>query len=64
MTSNHRTPIDRERLAELAAEPHFHGGRYRNLAPVPRHGLGDFLRWQLAPGRRFPKGRSAASKTW
>lgn len=49
--------IDRERLAALAANPHFHGGRYRNLEPVPRHGLGDFLRWQLAPGRRFPKGK-------
>ena len=49
--------IDRERLAALAAEPHFHGGKYRNLEPVPRHGLGDFLRWQLSPGRRFPKGK-------
>ncbi len=49
--------IDRERLAALAAEPHFHQGRYRNLERVPRHGLGDFLRWQLAPGRRFPQGK-------
>ncbi|WP_342630954.1 MBL fold metallo-hydrolase [Marinobacter alkaliphilus] len=49
--------INRERLAALAAEPHCHGGRYRNLEPVPRHGLGDFLRWQLAPGRRFPQGK-------
>ncbi|MAZ06458.1 MBL fold metallo-hydrolase [Marinobacter sp. SS8-8] len=49
--------IDRERLAALAAEPHFHRGKYRNLEPVPRHGLGDFLRWQLAPGRRFPQGK-------
>ncbi|MFN2362016.1 MAG: MBL fold metallo-hydrolase [Marinobacter sp.] len=49
--------IDRERLATLAAEPHFHQGKYRNLDPVPRHGLGDFLRWQLAPGRRFPQGK-------
>jgi len=49
--------INRERLAALAAESHFHGGRYRNLEPVPRHGLGDFLRWQLAPGRRFPQGK-------
>ncbi|MBW0147200.1 MBL fold metallo-hydrolase [Marinobacter arenosus] len=49
--------IDRERLAALAAKPHVDGGRYRNLEPVPRHGLGDFLRWQLAPGRRFPKGK-------
>ncbi|WP_150910360.1 MBL fold metallo-hydrolase [Marinobacter halotolerans] len=50
-------PIDRERLAALAAKPHLHHGTYRNLDPVPRHGLGDFLRWQLAPGRRFPKGK-------
>lgn len=52
--------IDRERLAALAAlaeESHFYQGRYRNLDPVPRHGLGDFLRWQLAPGRTFPKGK-------
>lgn len=49
--------INRERLAILAAERHFHRGRYRNLDPVPRHGLGDFLRWQLAPGRRFPEGK-------
>jgi N-acyl-phosphatidylethanolamine-hydrolysing phospholipase D len=49
--------IDRKRLAALATEPHVHGGRYCNLDPVPRHGLGDFLRWQLAPGRRFPKGK-------
>jgi N-acyl-phosphatidylethanolamine-hydrolysing phospholipase D len=49
--------INRKRLADLAAEPHSHGGKYRNLDPVPRHGLGDFLRWQLAPGRRFPKGK-------
>ena len=49
--------INRERLADLAAERHFHRGRYRNLDPVPRHGLGDFLRWQLAPGRRFPEGK-------
>ena len=49
--------INRERLAALAAEPHFHSGKYRNLEPVPRHDLGDFLRWQLAPGRRFPQGK-------
>ncbi|WP_336366064.1 MBL fold metallo-hydrolase [Marinobacter sp. C2H3] len=49
--------IDRERLASLAAEPHGQLGRFRNLEPVPRHGLGDFLRWQLAPGRRFPPGK-------
>jgi len=49
--------IDRERLAALAEDPHFYQGRYRNLDPVPRHGLGDFLRWQLAPGRTFPKGK-------
>ncbi|KMQ75970.1 MBL fold metallo-hydrolase [Marinobacter subterrani] len=49
--------IDRERLAALAAEPHFYQGKYRNLEPVPRHGLGDFLRWQLAPRRRFPPGK-------
>ena len=50
-------PINRDRLAALAAESHFHQGKYRNLDPVPRHGVGDFLRWQLAPGRRFPKGK-------
>ncbi len=49
--------IDRDRLAALAAKPHLHHGRYRNLDPVPRHGVGDFLRWQLSPGRRFPKGK-------
>ncbi|MDO3720651.1 MBL fold metallo-hydrolase [Marinobacter sp. chi1] len=49
--------IDRERLAALAAEPHFYRGRYRNRERVPRRGLGDLLRWQMAPGRRFPKGR-------
>ena len=49
--------VDRNRLAALAAEPHFYRGRYRNLEPVPRHGIGDFMRWQLAPGRNFPKGK-------
>lgn len=50
-------PVDRHRLADLSSQARSHGGRYRNLEPVPRHGLGDFLRWQLAPGRRFPKGK-------
>jgi len=49
--------VDRNRLAALAAEPHFYRGRYRNLEPVPRHGIRDFMRWQLAPGRNFPKGK-------
>ncbi|MGB1949713.1 MAG: MBL fold metallo-hydrolase [Marinobacter sp.] len=49
--------IDRERLAALAAEPHFYRGKYRNLERTEQHGLGDFLRWQLAPGRRFPPGK-------
>lgn len=49
--------IDRERLAALAAKPHFHRDRYRNLERTEQHGLGDFLRWQLAPGRRFPAGK-------
>ena len=49
--------IDRERLAALAAEPHFYRGKYRNLERTEQHGLGDFLRWQLASGRRFPPGK-------
>lgn len=49
--------IDRQRLAELAAKPHSSGRRFHNLERVPAHGVGDFLRWQLAPGRRFPKGK-------
>ncbi|PXX89553.1 phospholipase [Marinobacter vulgaris] len=49
--------IDRERLAALAAKPHFHRGRYHNLERIPHRGLGDLLRWQLAPGRRFPQGK-------
>lgn len=49
--------IDRQRLAELAATSHTSGGRFHNLEPVPSHGLGEFLRWQLSPGRRFPKGK-------
>lgn len=51
------TGINRDRLAELAAEPYFYNGRYCNLERVPSHGLGDFLRWQLSPGKRFPPGR-------
>lgn len=49
--------IDRARLAELARQSNFHKGRYRNLSRTPAHGLGDFLKWQLAPGRRFPPGK-------
>ncbi|MCH8497006.1 MAG: MBL fold metallo-hydrolase [Marinobacter sp.] len=49
--------IDRARLAELAAQPYFIKGRYRNLERTKAHGLGDFLRWQLSPGKRFPPGK-------
>lgn len=49
--------LDRDRLADLSALARAHRGKYRNLEPVPRHGLGDFLRWQLAPGRKLPKGK-------
>lgn len=52
--------IDRDRLSALAAENHFHQGRFHNREPAPQHGLGDFLRWQLAPGRRFPPGKRYA----
>lgn len=48
--------IDRARLAELARQRPFHKGKYRNLARTPAHGLGDFLRWQMSPGKRFPPG--------
>lgn len=48
--------IDRERLAALAATRPFYKGRYRNITRTPAHGLGDFLRWQMAPGKRFPPG--------
>lgn len=51
------TGINRDLLAELAAKPHFYKGRYHNLERVPSRGLGDFLRWQLSPGKRFPPGR-------
>lgn len=49
--------IDRDRLAALSTESRRDEGRYRNLEPVPVHGLIDFLRWQLSPGRRFPPGK-------
>lgn len=49
--------IDRKRLAALATQTGPRGGKFRNLDPVQAHGLGDFLRWQMAPGRRFPKGK-------
>lgn len=49
--------IDRDHLKALAAKPTRYNGRYRNLEPVSVHGLVDFLRWQLAPSRRFPKGK-------
>ncbi|WP_165855667.1 MBL fold metallo-hydrolase [Marinobacter sp. JSM 1782161] len=49
--------VDRQHLARLAENQPRSGGRFRNLEPTVAHGLGDFLRWQLAPGRRFPKGR-------
>ena len=48
--------VDRERLAALATKRPFYKGRYRNGTRTPSHGLGDFLRWQMAPGRRFPPG--------
>ena len=51
------TAIDRDRLAALAACPHIHTGRYRNIERVKTHGFGDFLKWQLAPGKRFPPGK-------
>ncbi|WP_203141498.1 MBL fold metallo-hydrolase [Marinobacter mangrovi] len=50
-------PIDREKLAALAAQHGPTGHRFRNIEPTVSHGLGDFLRWQLGPGRRFPKGK-------
>ncbi|MDC0661526.1 MBL fold metallo-hydrolase [Marinobacter sp. SS21] len=49
--------IDRKRLAALAAAVPSANSRFQNLEPVPSHGLRDFLRWQLAPGRRFPMGK-------
>lgn len=48
--------IDYDRLAQLAAQAPFHKGRYRNIDRAPSHGLGDFLKWQLSPGKRFPPG--------
>lgn len=52
------TPVDRTRLAALAARPAFHKGRYRNPDRTPRHGFGAFLRWQRETGGRFPPGRA------
>lgn len=52
--------IDRKRLAEHAARPHRTNGRFRNLERTPVHGFGDFLKWQLARGRRFPRGKRFA----
>jgi len=49
--------IDRERLAKLAQVPNFYKGHYRNITMTPSHGALDFLKWQLAPGKRFPAGR-------
>ncbi len=49
--------VDRKRLAELADSVPTASPRFQNLEPVPSHGLRDFLRWQLAPGRRFPTGK-------
>lgn len=48
--------IDRNKLAELAQESNFYKGHYRNISPTLSHGLGDFLKWQMAPGKRFPPG--------
>lgn len=52
--------IDRTRLASLAAHTHHAKGRFHNLERTQIHGLADFLRWQLAPGRRFPRGKRFA----
>jgi N-acyl-phosphatidylethanolamine-hydrolysing phospholipase D len=49
--------IDRDRLAELAARARHPKGRFRNLEPMPARGLKEVLRWQLAPGKRFPRGK-------
>jgi len=49
--------VDRARLAELASQGNFYKGKYRNFTRIPSHGLGDFLKWQMAPGKRFPPGK-------
>ncbi|MDF1780682.1 MAG: MBL fold metallo-hydrolase [Alcanivoracaceae bacterium] len=49
--------IDREKLAELAKVRPFYKGRYRNFTRTASHGLSQLLKWQTAPGRRFPKGK-------
>lgn len=49
--------VDRDRLRELARRTNVHQGRYRNITRTPAHGLKDFLRWQVSPGKRFPPGR-------
>lgn len=49
--------IDRDRLSALAAQIPFRRGRFYNLERIPARGLVDVLRWQMAPGKRFPPGR-------
>jgi len=48
--------VNRERLAQLATENAWYKGRYRNPERTPKHGLADFVRWQLSPGERLPPG--------
>lgn len=48
--------VNRERLAELALQDHFHARRYHNIDPTAAHGWRAFLRWQQEHGWRFPKG--------
>jgi N-acyl-phosphatidylethanolamine-hydrolysing phospholipase D len=49
--------LDRDRLAGLARHSTFYKGRFRNLEPIPSHGLTDFFRWQMNTGGRFPPGK-------
>jgi N-acyl-phosphatidylethanolamine-hydrolysing phospholipase D len=46
--------VDRQRLAELARQPHRKGTRFHNMRQLPRHGLREFIRWQRETGGRFP----------
>ncbi len=50
--------LDRQRLADLAAEAPANNARYHNLEPVPAHGWREFLRWQKEHGWRFPPGQA------
>ncbi|MBS3805393.1 MAG: MBL fold metallo-hydrolase, partial [Oleiphilaceae bacterium] len=49
--------LNRDRLAALAAKTRHPKRHFRNLEPIPARGLREVLRWQLAPGRRFPRGK-------